>query len=132
METLPTMPGMSMAPAREHVQLVRDAGPGAVHQVEHGHLQAQGHFLDADDLFNSPGAPAAGLDGAGFAEQPAEQLQDAQSPEQPEQPVRNERFKWYILHAYSGFERKVRESIESRRGPTQGRMEGSLSLEATP
>ncbi len=25
-----------------------------------------------------------------------------------------ERFKWYILHAYSGFERKVRESIESR------------------
>jgi len=37
------------------------------------------------------------------------------SPEQPEpQPERNERFKWYILHAYSGFERKVRESIESR------------------
>ena len=30
------------------------------------------------------------------------------------QPERNERFKWYILHAYSGFERKVRESIESR------------------
>ncbi len=30
------------------------------------------------------------------------------------EPERNERFKWYILHAYSGFERKVRESIESR------------------
>jgi transcription termination/antitermination protein NusG len=30
------------------------------------------------------------------------------------QPERNERFKWYILHAYSGFERKVRESIQSR------------------
>jgi transcriptional antiterminator NusG len=29
-------------------------------------------------------------------------------------PVRNPNFKWYILHAYSGFERKVRESIESR------------------
>jgi transcription termination/antitermination protein NusG len=27
---------------------------------------------------------------------------------------RNPNFKWYILHAYSGFERKVRESIESR------------------
>src|ERR1700684_4311987 len=29
-------------------------------------------------------------------------------------PVRNERFKWYILHAYSGFDRRVRESIKSR------------------
>src|SRR5579863_363277 len=29
-------------------------------------------------------------------------------------PERNPLFKWYILHAYSGFERKVRESIESR------------------
>jgi transcriptional antiterminator NusG len=27
---------------------------------------------------------------------------------------RNENFKWYILHAYSGFERKVKESLESR------------------
>ena len=26
----------------------------------------------------------------------------------------NENFKWYIIHAYSGFERKVRESLESR------------------
>ena len=25
-----------------------------------------------------------------------------------------ENFKWYIIHAYSGFERKVRESLESR------------------
>jgi transcriptional antiterminator NusG len=39
-------------------------------------------------------------------EQPAEQ--------QESQPAPNERFKWYILHAYSGFERKVRESIQSR------------------
>jgi hypothetical protein len=30
------------------------------------------------------------------------------------EPARNPNFKWYILHAYSGFERKVRESIESR------------------
>jgi transcriptional antiterminator NusG len=29
-------------------------------------------------------------------------------------PPRNENFKWYILHAYSGFERKVKESLESR------------------
>ena len=29
-------------------------------------------------------------------------------------PPGNENFKWYIIHAYSGFERKVRESLESR------------------
>src|ERR1700744_5887196 len=34
----------------------------------------------------------------------------------PEQlgPPASERFKWYIIHAYSGFERKVKESLESR------------------
>jgi len=30
------------------------------------------------------------------------------------QAEKNPNFRWYILHAYSGFERKVRESIESR------------------
>jgi transcription termination/antitermination protein NusG len=35
------------------------------------------------------------------------------SPETPE-TVGNPRMKWYIIHAYSGFERKVRESLESR------------------
>ena len=36
--------------------------------------------------------------------------------QQPEAEVAppNENFKWYILHAYSGFERKVKESLESR------------------
>ena len=45
-------------------------------------------------------------------EQPAEQQEPI--AEQPVQPVKNENFRWYILHAYSGFERKVKESIESR------------------
>ena len=27
----------------------------------------------------------------------------------------NERFKWYVIHAYSGFERKVKEAIQTRR-----------------
>jgi transcriptional antiterminator NusG len=31
----------------------------------------------------------------------------------PEAPI-NAHMRWYILHAYSGFERKVRESLESR------------------
>ncbi len=48
-----------------------------------------------------------------------EQIPEAQDPggdpptEQLAPPV-NESFKWYIIHAYSGFERKVRESLESR------------------
>jgi transcriptional antiterminator NusG len=42
----------------------------------------------------------------------AEQAAGAAVPELA--PPVNERFRWYIIHAYSGFERKVRESIESR------------------
>src|ERR1700722_2641026 len=36
------------------------------------------------------------------------------NPEEGLSPSANERFKWYIIHAYSGFERKVKESIEGR------------------
>jgi transcriptional antiterminator NusG len=48
-----------------------------------------------------------------------EQSLEGQNPggEQPSEqlaPPVNENFKWYIIHAYSGFERKVRESLESR------------------
>lgn len=50
----------------------------------------------------APAAPAA--DAAAPAEVPAEQLP----------PPVNPSFKWYIIHAYSGFERKVKESLESR------------------
>jgi transcriptional antiterminator NusG len=46
----------------------------------------------------------------GQTEQAAEQQEPLATP----LPERNERFRWYILHAYSGFERKVKESIESR------------------
>src|SRR6201994_1822636 len=42
------------------------------------------------------------------AENPA--LNPAEGPP----PSANDRFKWYIIHAYSGFERKVKESIEGR------------------
>jgi transcriptional antiterminator NusG len=47
---------------------------------------------------------AANAEGEASAENPGEQLA----------PPVNESFKWYIIHAYSGFERKVRESLESR------------------
>ncbi len=36
------------------------------------------------------------------------------NPEEGLTPSANDRFKWYIIHAYSGFERKVKESIEGR------------------
>src|SRR5437016_14471498 len=36
------------------------------------------------------------------------------SAESPAEQPRNPNMKWYILHSYSGFERKVKESLESR------------------
>jgi transcriptional antiterminator NusG len=47
-------------------------------------------------------------------EQPVAQPEAQPEPQAEAQPERNPNFKWYILHAYSGFERKVRESIQSR------------------
>ena len=32
----------------------------------------------------------------------------------PNELPRNPNMKWYIIHSYSGFERKVKESLESR------------------
>jgi transcriptional antiterminator NusG len=50
-----------------------------------------------------------------MAEEAKIEAQEASAETQPElAPPVNERFRWYIIHAYSGFERKVRESIESR------------------
>ena len=46
--------------------------------------------------------------------QSVDQQEGEQQAPQENAPSTNERFRWYILHAYSGFERKVRESIESR------------------
>ena len=43
------------------------------------------------------GESMAGQDGTALAEKP-----------------RNPNMKWYIIHSYSGFERKVKESLESR------------------
>jgi transcription termination/antitermination protein NusG len=36
------------------------------------------------------------------------------SAESPVEQPRNPNMKWYIIHSYSGFERKVKESLESR------------------
>lgn len=47
-------------------------------------------------------------------EQQPEQEGVATEAAQQLEPPANDKFKWYIIHAYSGFERKVKESIESR------------------
>lgn len=51
-----------------------------------------------------------------MAEEAKIETQPAAAGETPQElaPPVNERFRWYIIHAYSGFERKVKESIESR------------------
>jgi transcriptional antiterminator NusG len=49
------------------------------------------------------------------AEQPQAATQGESAPAAPATPApTNPNFKWYIIHSYSGFERKVKESIESR------------------
>jgi transcriptional antiterminator NusG len=55
-----------------------------------------------------PNTSPEGTAGDGAA--PAEGEQVAGAPEAPKNP----NMKWYIIHSYSGFERKVRESLESR------------------
>jgi len=66
----------------------------------------------------APPKAAKGKHRAPAAETAAAEPAPQATPAEPEvaavEPVRNPNFKWYILHAYSGFERKVRESIESR------------------
>jgi transcriptional antiterminator NusG len=62
---------------------------------------------------------ASEVEGEGVPLPPAEgaAVEEAAAPEAPAAaaaPVHNENFKWYIIHAYSGFERKVKESLQSR------------------
>ena len=61
--------------------------------------EQQNEFGEAPEL-----PPGAGMPGEGAAEAAATL-----------EPSANERFKWYVIHAYSGFERKVREAIETRK-----------------
>ena len=52
----------------------------------------------------------AKVEGAAGGEIPVVPVDAVASGEAP----RNPNMKWYIIHAYSGFERKVKESLESR------------------
>ncbi len=68
-------------------------------------MREEGTTMAAEEQNPEEQNPAgANAGGETPAENPGEQLA----------PPVNENFKWYIIHAYSGFERKVRESLESR------------------
>ena len=56
-------------------------------------------------------------DGPAVAGETGDAVGDGTPPAEGEAavaPVPENHFKWYIIHAYSGFERKVKESLESR------------------
>ena len=55
-----------------------------------------------------------GITMAAEEQNPEELNPEGEQPTETLAPPVNENFKWYIIHAYSGFERKVRESLESR------------------
>ena len=59
------------------------------------------------------GTVAAGEMNPNEGVEAADGLVTPEAPEVPEAPPENH-FKWYIIHAYSGFERKVKESLQSR------------------
>jgi transcription termination/antitermination protein NusG len=65
---------------------------------------------DSNKEKNESAEVGAGSEGAGQQPPPPPPAEAVPGGE----PVRNPRMKWYIIHAYSGFERKVRESLESR------------------
>ncbi len=61
-----------------------------------------------EDILNNEGSQPEETPEIGAAATPA-------APEgESAEPAGNPRMKWSIVHAYSGFERKVRESLESR------------------
>src|SRR6202158_975562 len=59
---------------------------------------------------NESAAVSVGAEGAGQQATPPSPAEAVPGGE----PPRNPNMKWHIIHAYSGFERKVRESLESR------------------
>ena len=65
-----------------------------------------------DETMNAEAQPE---DSQPVAEQPAaDQPPVATANEDGSGPPTNPNMKWYIIHSYSGFERKVKESIEAR------------------
>jgi len=89
---------------------VAEAAPQAAVEPEAAEAAPQAAAAKPKAAKATPLAAAAERQPAAAEPEAAEAAPQAVAVE----PVRNPNFKWYILHAYSGFERKVRESIESR------------------
>ena len=64
----------------------------------------------ADELNNDSLDPQENTSESSIPDAPVEGAEEAVAAAAPV----NENFKWYIIHAYSGFERKVKESLMSR------------------
>jgi len=67
-------------------------------------------MVDEEKVGSAEGVPAAPATDAGSQTPPSVSAVETVAGEAP----RNPNMKWYIIHAYSGFERKVKESLESR------------------
>ena len=67
------------------------------------------HIMTEDEIKSENNGAQAATENA--SEQAGE---TAAAPEAGPATPQNPNMKWYIIHTYSGFERKVKESIESR------------------
>lgn len=67
-----------------------------------------------EPIAGAPETPVEAKAEAGEAQLPVEGEPAVGAEGGEAAPLQNPNMKWYIIHAYSGFERKVRESIEAR------------------
>jgi transcriptional antiterminator NusG len=100
----------------EDLQQSAEPGPAETHAAEPQAEATAAVETPEAEVTQAPDAEAgvAEPETAAAAGQETEAAAEPAVAAAEPQPVRNENFRWYILHAYSGFERKVRESIESR------------------
>src|SRR5262249_24316049 len=89
---------------RFHHSTWRDGSvPGVPGALLKARIEKAGNMVEEQNNQTSNGAESE--------QQPPQSASDsAVSTEAP----RNPKMKWYIIHSYSGFERKVKESLESR------------------
>ena len=95
-----------------HSHEVEDQGPDVLEEDEPVAYE-EIHDETADEA--ETGEPDDGVHGAAHEEDLAEPLpdSDAPGPHEPAEDAASSK-RWYIIHAYSGFEQKVAESLRTR------------------